>query len=171
MVSSVFVRLDHSYNSLRYTVTATGDIPGGQAQFCAAAFSSPDSSSFQVYMYGGWRYNSSSTNEEVYILTVPSFRWIKVATANNAEAELGAGTGKALAHCIAWHERTMFAIGGNINLGTDLWDVNTKACNESYPPIRILDTSELAWKTQYSLTSSRKPYFVPKAVYDIIGGE
>ncbi|KAF8244622.1 hypothetical protein K440DRAFT_490519, partial [Wilcoxina mikolae CBS 423.85] len=173
---AIYRHMDQIYvydieSSTWYTVTATGDIPSDEAQFCAAVFSSPDGSSFQVYIYGGFCLLTSTTNEEVYILTIPSFRWIKVATIGNLEAELSSGAGKSLAHCLAWRERTMFAVGGYIGLDTGHLGVNAQGCNQSYPPIRVLDTSELAWLTHYDFSSARQPYFVPKAVYNVIGGD
>jgi hypothetical protein len=62
-----------------YTQNATGDIPANRRRFCAGATWAQDQSSYNIYLYGG---NSVPAEggpgfDDVYILTLPSFTWIK----------------------------------------------------------------------------------------------
>ncbi|KAF8535590.1 hypothetical protein BDD12DRAFT_808455 [Trichophaea hybrida] len=154
---------------LMYTVAATGDIPPGQALVCTDVFSTPDSSAFQVYMYAGLHYNktaevSNSSSSDMYILTVLSFRWIKVTTKHNIGAEFASGAGRFLTQCLSWHKRMMFVIGRHVILRPGDWLVNNH-CNMPFPPIRMCDTSELAWVTQYNFSSAKKPMLNDFSVY------
>ncbi|UPX17203.1 uncharacterized protein EKO05_0007572 [Ascochyta rabiei] len=67
-----------------YTQTASGSIPEARRQFCAGVTWADDQSSYNVYLYGGHGFGDSPGFDDAYILTIPSFTWIKVfPTANN----------------------------------------------------------------------------------------
>ncbi|KAK5013024.1 hypothetical protein LTR39_003853 [Cryomyces antarcticus] len=61
-----------------YTQTASGDIPQMRRRFCAGATWAEDQSSYNIYLYGGFGMPPNTTGfDDVYILTIPSFTWIK----------------------------------------------------------------------------------------------
>ncbi|KAI9730989.1 MAG: hypothetical protein M1834_005450 [Cirrosporium novae-zelandiae] len=61
-----------------YTQTATGNVPDQRRRFCAGATWAQDRSSFNIYLYGGEGMPPDITGfDDVYILTIPSFTWIK----------------------------------------------------------------------------------------------
>jgi hypothetical protein len=60
-----------------YTQTATGDIPLARRQFCAGVTWPDDKSSFNIYLYGGYGFGNPPAFDDVYILSLPSFTWIK----------------------------------------------------------------------------------------------
>lgn len=69
-----------------YTQTARGDIPGMRARFCSGVTWADDQSSYNVYLYGGLGMpNYTSGYDDVYILSMPSFTWIKMYPNNTAE--------------------------------------------------------------------------------------
>ncbi|KAK6078523.1 Kelch repeat-containing protein-like protein 5 [Seiridium cupressi] len=62
-----------------YKQVANGDIPGMRARFCAGVTWAEDRSSYNVYLYGGLGMpNYTSGYDDVYILSMPSFTWIKM---------------------------------------------------------------------------------------------
>ncbi|KAE8448886.1 hypothetical protein EG329_008682 [Mollisiaceae sp. DMI_Dod_QoI] len=61
-----------------YSQTATGDIPADRRRFCAGATWAQDKSSYNIYIYGGLGFGANSTGfDDLYILSLPSFTWIK----------------------------------------------------------------------------------------------
>jgi len=61
-----------------YTQTATGDVPPDRRKFCAGATWAKDQSSYSIYLYGGYGFGENTTGfDDVYILTLPAFEWIK----------------------------------------------------------------------------------------------
>ncbi len=153
------------HNSAWYTVDASGDIPGNRTNFCAAVSAAPDYSSFQVTVYGGWDLTSYRNNEEVYVLSVPSFRWIRVEQTDNFEAQ-DPDVGRSSHACVSYNDAQMIVLGG-LNSNSESARENP-GCGSQFPPLRVLDTSSYTWKTDFD--PSRK-YSVPKTVFDVIGGE
>lgn len=126
-----------------------------------------DDSSFQITIYGGWDLFMNRAFEEVYVLSIPSFRWIKIDDqATNKEVKLPGQIGRKDMTCQIHGDRQMLVLGGGVNLGKN--EVNGHTCNTSYPAIRLLDTTTFAWLDQYR--SDVEPYGVPQVVYNIIGG-
>jgi hypothetical protein len=91
-------------DDLWYTQTATGDVPEERRRFCAGLAYAEDRSSYNMYdtskliklsltlrsyLYGGASIGDGVGYGDVYILSLPSFTWIKVSTAlglNNKHA-------------------------------------------------------------------------------------
>ncbi|KAI9720172.1 MAG: hypothetical protein M1812_002990 [Candelaria pacifica] len=149
-----------------YNVNATGSIPQARSAFCSTAAASPDDSSFQITMYGGYDYHSQNSNEDVYVLTVPSFRWIQVSSNNNREASLDKQVGRNSHICEVYREREMIVLGGQLDIGSTT--VNSASCNTSYPAIRVLDTSSYTWLTDF--TPNPDAYSVSPVISKVIGG-
>ncbi|KAI9701063.1 MAG: hypothetical protein M1836_001732 [Candelina mexicana] len=154
-----------------YNVTATGDIPSTRAQFCSAVSAAPDDSSFQIHMYGGMHLGGNVTYQDLYILTVPSFRWIKKVNAGDQGGAKGAQTATAVNYygmqCAMYKDRQMMILGGLFDDPVTKW--NNKVCNASYPVVKVLDVTTLQWVSQFN--PSLDPYVVPHTVYDVIGGD
>ncbi|KAF2127052.1 hypothetical protein P153DRAFT_377359 [Dothidotthia symphoricarpi CBS 119687] len=60
-----------------YFQTAAGDTPLPRRQFCADVTWADDKSSYNIYSYGGYGFGNSLAFDDVYILSLPSFTWIK----------------------------------------------------------------------------------------------
>jgi hypothetical protein len=61
-----------------YSQTAIGDVPDSRRRFCAGASWADDHSSWNIYLYGGLGIPPNGIGfDDVYILTLPSFTWIK----------------------------------------------------------------------------------------------
>ncbi|PGG99577.1 hypothetical protein GX51_06226 [Blastomyces parvus] len=149
----------------RYEIEATGDIPTPRTAFCTAVSSAPDDSSFQVHMYGGrsrtWE-NATSYND-LYVLTLPSFRWIRAPTTGLEPWDVS-GVGRDSHKCVTWKDGEMLVVGGTPRRN----DKPQKGCSGNYPPLRVLDTSRFRWEKQFDRDTK---YTVPKIVSDVVGGD
>ncbi|PWY73122.1 hypothetical protein BO94DRAFT_627641 [Aspergillus sclerotioniger CBS 115572] len=64
-------------NSKWYSQKATGQIPGDRRRFCGGATWAQDKSSYNIYIYGGLSVPTGVGYDDIYILSIPSFTWIK----------------------------------------------------------------------------------------------
>jgi len=61
-----------------YRQQATGDIPPDRRKSCGGAAWPKDQSSYNIYIYGGFGFGENATGfDDVWILTMPAFEWIK----------------------------------------------------------------------------------------------
>ncbi|KAF2651405.1 hypothetical protein K491DRAFT_665552 [Lophiostoma macrostomum CBS 122681] len=60
-----------------YTEKATGDVPDPRRRFCAGVAWSDDRSSYNIYIFGGASVGDGVGFGDVYVLSLPSYRWIK----------------------------------------------------------------------------------------------
>jgi hypothetical protein len=70
---------DPSWGEL-YNQTTTGNPTQPQAQFCTAGIASSNGT-YDIFLYAGWKTNLGPVAvpyDEIYILTLPAFVWIKV---------------------------------------------------------------------------------------------
>ncbi|KAH8731761.1 hypothetical protein GQ44DRAFT_603735, partial [Phaeosphaeriaceae sp. PMI808] len=99
-------------NSRWYTQTATGgtgpgDIPRARRGFCSGLVWAKDRSSYNIYIYGGIAEDGTAVGD-VYILSLPSFRWIPYWEAEN---KIWRG-GKAWASCNVINKSQMIVMSG-----------------------------------------------------------
>lgn len=152
----------------RFNVTATGDVPSARSEMCSVISASPDDSSFQITFYGGYNIHNGIAFNDVYVLAIPAFRWIKITATENAKSDLDANTGRYAMSCALYEDRHMLTVGGGIVLGNNDVVVNEQSCNSSWGVIRVLDTTTFTWQSQY--TPDSEPYTVPDQVSKVIGG-
>ncbi|PGH27591.1 hypothetical protein AJ80_00833 [Polytolypa hystricis UAMH7299] len=162
-------------NSTWYKQATSGKTPEIRVNPCAVAASAADGSSTQVYLYGGQNlipYGEQIQYDDMWILTIPSFTWIKVDTDDQAVPPARAGHA-----CNIWNSQ-IIVTGGYV--GQDL------SCDS--PGIYVFDASELKWQNQYAAREGGNDlnqqasqedsralsgsywYRVPKAVQSVIGG-
>ena len=85
-----------------YVQTAVGDIPTSRMFFCGVMSAAPDNSSFNIYISGGL--TSDQGLDDVYILSIPSFRWVR--------AYSGSGPPRQGHSCEIVQGKQMAVIGG-----------------------------------------------------------
>ena len=163
-------------NSTWYKQATSGETPDIRVNPCAVAASAADGSSTNVYLYGGQNLipaGSQTQYDDMWILTVPSFTWVKVDT--NGQSVPPARAGHS---CEIWNGQ-MIVIGGYV--GTDI------SCDS--PGIYIFDLSELKWRSQFTALSGGDDlgqqasqtedtqglagsygYQVPDSVQSVVGG-
>jgi len=164
-------------SSTWYKQATEGTYPSVRVNPCAVAASSADGSSTQIYMYGGQNlipYGSQTQYDDMWILTIPSFTWIKVDQGGQSVPP-----GRAGHMCEIWNGQ-MVVIGGYV--GQEL------SCDS--PGIYVFNTSALQWQTAYTALESNGDalnrqkaqkddpsalqgsygYQVPDVVQSVIGG-
>lgn len=163
-------------SSTWYKQATSGAYPGVRVNPCAVAASSADGTSTQIYLYGGQNlipYGQQTQYDDMWILSLPSFSWIKVDQSGQSTPPARAGHS-----CHIWNSQ-MVVIGGYV--GQDL------SCDS--PGIYVFNTSSLQWQNQYTAFASsdnlnrqkaqqKDPnalqgsfaYQVPRAVQSVIGG-
>ncbi|KAM0196710.1 hypothetical protein ACHAPI_005590 [Fusarium lateritium] len=155
-------------NSEWFHQKTSGDTPGVRVNPCAVIASAPDASSFQIYMFGGQDlpFGNQTQYDDMYILTIPSFTWIKVD--QNDENRPAARAG----HTCAMYDGQMVVVGG---VGEDI------GCD---PGMYVFDATSLEWKDKFTAgdhDSDHHPdnfvlagshgYKVPDAVRKVVGGD
>ncbi len=124
-------------SSTWYKQSTEGESPPMRVNPCAAVFAAPDASSFNVYLYGGQSltpYEDQEQYDDMWILTVPSFTWIKVPFDGQSKPSARAGHS-----CHAWDSQ-MIVVGGYV--GKDI------SCDS--PGIYVFNASNLEWKNEFT---------------------
>ena len=134
----------------------TKDGPGQLTRGCAVVATAQDSSSFNIYYYGGYDGLSPANpfNDDVWVLSLPSFTWTNVAKGN--------GPGRAGHKCFMPYPDRMMAIGGY----TTKVGLAPTCLRET---IRVFDVNTAQWLTEYNPRDYTN-YTVPDAVVKKIGG-
>ncbi|KAI1267168.1 hypothetical protein F5Y18DRAFT_330766 [Xylariaceae sp. FL1019] len=149
--------------------TSGDDIPQVRVNPCAVIFSAADASSFNIYMYGGQNLvpvDEQKQYSDMWILTIPSFTWIRVdATGDEPAARAG--------HSCAARDGQIIVVGGYIG--------NNTGCES--PGIYAFDASNLKWQDSFnagdhaadanwdnSVLGGSYGYQVPDPVQSVIGG-
>ncbi|RYP48246.1 hypothetical protein DL768_005853 [Monosporascus sp. mg162] len=156
-----------------YHQETRGEAPRVRVNPCAVVFSAPDASSFNIYMYGGQNllpYGEQMQYTDVWILTVPSFTWIRVNIDDGASYEPPARAGH---HC-APRDGQLVVVGGYV--GEDI------PCDS--PGIYVFDASGLQWRDRFeaadhpadnhadnSVLAGSYGYRVPEPVQSVVGGD
>ena len=151
-------------------MTATGDVPVARSESCSVISASPDDSSFQITLYGGYNIHDGAAFEDVYVLAIPAFRYIyiNITSTNNLETQASAGAGRYATTCVLYEDRQMMVLGGLLIFNGDDSITNTETCNSSWSAIRQLDTTTFQWQDTFNPGS--EPYAVPDQVSNVIGG-
>ncbi|KAF4463600.1 ring finger b [Fusarium albosuccineum] len=146
----------------------SGDTPSVRVNPCTVIASAPDASSFQIYMFGGQDlpFGSQTQYDDMYILTIPSFTWIKVDQKGTNMPAARAG------HSCAMYDGQMVVVGG---VGQDI---------ECDPGMYVFDATSLEWQDKFRAAghnSDHHPdnfvlagsygYQVPEAVRRVVGGD
>jgi hypothetical protein len=143
-----------------YEQETSGTGPGQLTQGCTVLASAQDGSSHNIYWYGGYDglepTAPGSFNDDVWVLSIPSFIWMKVKSGT-------ASHGRAGHRCVKPYPDQMLVIGGYSALtGTSL------KCVEG-GIIQIFNLSSADWITSYD-PKVWSDYTVPPAIYQRIGG-
>ncbi|KAJ6116155.1 hypothetical protein N7523_005577 [Penicillium sp. IBT 18751x] len=139
-----------------YLQNTTGDTPSSaRASFCSTLASASDGSSHNVYIYGGYNGQNSSAApfDSVYILSLPSFIWIKAYTGNPRHGRSGH-------QCFGVLPSHMLVVGG---LHKD-----PSICLDG-GIIQTFSLNDLEFQTEYS-PNAVEEYLVPNVVTKQIGG-
>ena len=128
----------------------SGGPPPPRTQFCAITTNATNSSSFEIFIFGGNTGNSSNLTSfgDVWALSVPSFTWTQVFN------ESGGTKNRDTHICVLPYPDQMFVIGGE-NLGNSTYCVDTT--------IEVFNLTNSTWMDFYDPTI-RSEYQIPSAV-------
>jgi len=140
-----------------YRQQTTG-APGQLTQGCAVLASAQDGTSHNIYWYGGYDGISQAGDfvDDVWILSIPSFMWMKVYSGKTDHARAGH-------RCTKPYPDQMFVIGGYSSIsGT------TPQCVDGNI-VQVFNLSSATWIEKYDPTKWSN-YTVPFMISSMIGG-
>ena len=148
-----------------YRQTATGDIPPWRYVGCSVVVSAPDRSSHSIYVFGGWSNYAEGSDGNVYVLSLPSFRWIRV----NEDSGL-----RARHQCTLIGKNTFLVVGGIQPKGNDLQPSDTSGCDTTAmfaQGLGIFSLNNHTWATNYDPSIGAALYQVHPSISMVIGGD
>jgi hypothetical protein len=122
-------------------------VPDARVIGCSAMTPAPDNSSYNIYMVGGEAQLGGPRINDIWVLTLPSFTWIKIADDR---------IGSVGSTCRPFG-RQMLLVGSGPLSDTE--------CQELF---RVLDMTSLEWTNAFDPTA--QPYLVPPAISSAVGG-
>ncbi|KAL8993663.1 MAG: hypothetical protein Q9169_006174 [Polycauliona sp. 2 TL-2023] len=152
-----------------YQQQATGDVPTWRYRGCAIAVTAPDMTSHSIYVFGGWGSTTTEANDgNVYVLSVPSFVWIRVTLDRDQRSHH---------QCHLMGNHHMLVVGGAKP------DGQTKAATargmlgcDTDPKfsqgLGIFSLNSHAWTTDYDpgAGAGATPYQIHPSISKVIGG-
>jgi hypothetical protein len=143
-------------NNQWYMQQTSGDIPPQLTLFCSVVAAAADNSSYNIYIYGGYDGIDSghTTYDDVYVLSIPSFTWVKVYSGTSTHGRSGH-------KCVQVYPDQMFVLGG-IHQG------DVTVCLEG-GIVEVFNLNTLTFQDSYSPATWSK-YQVPSLVTAQIGG-
>jgi len=141
----------------RFLQNTTGDIPPQLTLFCSTVAVASDKSSFNIYIYGGYDGISPlhTPSDDVYVLSLPSFTWIKVYSGRSTHGRSGH-------KCVQPYPDQMMVLGG-------IYKGNPMHCLEG-GLFQVFNLNTLRFQDSYDPTEWDE-YSVPDLVTAQIGGE
>ncbi|KAK4652209.1 hypothetical protein QC762_609110 [Podospora pseudocomata] len=153
-----------------YHQETTGEAPRVRVNLCAVVASAPDASSFQIYVYGGQDLEETQTQyNDMYILSIPAFTWIKAPSFSSSSTAPKARAG----HTCNLRDGQIIVLGGYTGASTP--------CES--PGIWVFNASSLTWSSRFnsldhppdispenSVLGASYGYTVPDSVAEVIGG-
>lgn len=152
-------RIDiYDVSSGKWHQQPTSGGPGQLTRGCAVVAPAQDASSFNIYYYGGYDglHPTSDFNDDVWVLSIPSFTWTKVLSGTARHARAGH-------KCFMPYPDQMMVIGGypsQPGVSPQCVDGNV---------VQIFNLSSATWMTGYD-PSKWSNYTIPDTVVKAIGG-
>jgi Kelch motif len=139
-----------------YLQNSTGTPPGQLTEFCSVVAVANDSSSFNIYIYGGYDGLNAADlpTDDVWILSVPSFHWIKAYSGQSSHGRSGH-------RCVSPYPDQMFVVGGVHQSQASCVDGGI---------IQVFNLNSLNFQDSYD-PATWASYQVPDIVSAVIGGD
>ncbi|KAF4412470.1 Kelch repeat-containing protein [Colletotrichum fructicola] len=104
-------------NTKWYTQKTSGRTPEIRRRFCGGATWAQDQSSYNIYIFGGAGFPPDTTGyDDIYILTIPSFQWIRGPYPANSNVT--GESPKSMMSCNVVDNSQMIVIGGSYSNDT-----------------------------------------------------
>ncbi|APA09574.1 hypothetical protein sscle_05g043440 [Sclerotinia sclerotiorum 1980 UF-70] len=140
-------------NGTWYTQQASGNLPPRRIDSCTVVAAAPDNSSYNIYLYGG-QDGDSVSYDDVFVLSLPSFKWIQVYEAVPGSPRFG-----HTCHLVG--NRQMLTVGG-------AQKKYSSYCDWESSGVAIYDMYALSWTSAFHHDANS--YIVPGNITDAIGG-
>lgn len=147
-----------------YQQAATGDIPPWRYMGCSVTVSAPDHSSHSIYVFGGWGNSFGGSDGNVYVLSIPSFRWIRV----NQDSDR-----RSRHSCNLLGNHTMLVVGGVRPVGQQVMPPDATGCDTSpmfAQGLGMFSLNKHTWTTNYDPSDYSTPYEIHPSISRVIGG-
>ena len=147
-----------------YQQAATGDIPPWRYMGCSVTVSAPDQSSHSIYVFGGWGNSLGGSDGNVYVLSIPSFRWIRVNEDSNRRSRHS---------CNLLGNHTMLVVGGVQPVGQQVMPPDATGCDTTpmfAQGLGMFSLNNHTWITDYDPSEGAAPYQIHPSISNVIGG-
>lgn len=147
-----------------YQQTTTGDIPRWRYSGCSVVVSAPDQSSHSIYVFGGWGNSFGESDGNVYVLSIPSFQWIRVNEESNQRSRH---------HCSLIGNNTMLVVGGITPSYNNPRPYDPSGCDMTSmfaQGLGIFSLNNHSWSTTYDPVGAAAPYQIHPNISAVIGG-
>lgn len=145
-----------------YISPDTAVVPDPRANFCTVVKEAPDGSSWQVFIYGGGSGQELFPTDTVWVLSIPSFDWIKLP-GNATDSTRTAGKRWDPA-CVNVGKRYMLSWGGRHYAGAK----DDLSCDLNGNNVFLMDLTSGMWVDKFDVDAGE--YQVPQPVVAAIGG-
>ncbi|KAF4982414.1 hypothetical protein FZEAL_1932 [Fusarium zealandicum] len=144
----------------RWYKQETDDGPGALARGCAVVAPASDSSSFNIYYYGGFDgiHPTEPFSDAVWALSVPSFTWTKINEGKTIHARAGH-------KCFMPYPDQMMVFGGYTSQSGRAITCLDKG------PVVVFNITSGEWMEEYDPTVYSEYYGVHEKIQDQIGGD
>ncbi|CZR61606.1 uncharacterized protein PAC_11503 [Phialocephala subalpina] len=133
------------------------DIPTARADICVILVTALDKSSYNIFMIAGvLTYNVPITSEEMWVLTLPTFQWVKVHTR----------PGGIYGHTCHAVGENLVVVGG---MQTNDQGGNANNCS-THMPAEIFSLVEMEYTGTFDAAGASRSPPVPADVVSLIGG-
>jgi len=115
------------------------------------------------YVFGGVESAMAESDGNVYVLSLPSFRWIRISDGSQARIKL---------KCQLLGKHTMLTVGGTVPVDGRVYEPEPADCDSGQfaNGLGIFDLRTHAWLTRYNATDDGD-YLVSSRISDVIGGK
>ena len=147
-----------------YQQAATGDVPPWRYMGCSVTVSAPDQSSHSIYVFGGWGNSFGGSDGNVYVLSIPSFRWIRVNEDSNRRSRHS---------CNLLGNHTMLVVGGVQPNGQQVMPPDATGCDTTSMfahGLGMFSLNNHTWTMSYDPSEAAAPYQIHPSISNVIGG-
>ncbi|KAK0118628.1 hypothetical protein ONS96_011719 [Cadophora gregata f. sp. sojae] len=133
------------------------EIPPGRSDICTVLVAAPDGSSYNIFVIAGIQtYDNVVAHEDMWVLTIPTFQWVKVHTR----------PGGVFGHTCHAVGENLIIVGG---MQTDEKGGSVKNCS-AHMPAEIFSLVDLAYTGKFDFAGASRTPPVPSEVVKLIGG-
>ncbi|EFQ27055.1 kelch repeat protein [Colletotrichum graminicola] len=137
-----------------YSQKTSGNAPGARMWHCTAGAVSQNNT-YEIFVFGGSNTANKETYDEVYVLSLPGFVWIK--------ADYAPSSPRDCMSCVVAGRRQMVTFGGVDRMRWNDNSTNFFRDPDPFPQgVGVFDLTDLKWKDEYDADASS--YDSPEAI-------